>query len=121
MLRNAESTYIAERMRRSPLGGDAFSPPRGVRGREPQFRLDRSVRHWRAASVARFTPRMCGACAGERRKFDLIGVGVTGAPRLWLLYATDGCARGGRCKFGTIGVGVTGALRPWPVLCHECA
>jgi hypothetical protein len=28
-------------------------------------------------------PRMRVACAGERCKFDLIGVGVSGTPRLW--------------------------------------
>ena len=30
-----------------------------------------------------FKQRMCGACAGERSNFDSIGVGVTGASRLW--------------------------------------
>ncbi len=29
------------------------------------------------------------AGAGECCKFDFIGVGVTGAPRLWPFYATD--------------------------------
>ena len=43
---------------------------RGVRGGAPQVQLDRRGRHRRAASVARFTPRMCGACAGERRKLN---------------------------------------------------
>ncbi len=38
-----------------------------------------------------FRPRTCGACAGERRKFDSIGVGVTGAPRLWPVLR-HGCA-----------------------------
>ncbi len=33
MLRDAETTYIAERMRRSPLGGDAFFPPPRRRAR----------------------------------------------------------------------------------------
>ena len=33
MLRDAETTSIAERMRRSPLGGDAFSPPPRRRAR----------------------------------------------------------------------------------------
>jgi hypothetical protein len=33
--------------------------------------------------------RTCGACAGEYRKFDLIGVGVTGVLRLLPFYATD--------------------------------
>ena len=35
------------------------------------------------------TPRMCWAFAGECRKFDSIGVGVTGAPRLWPFQAMD--------------------------------
>ena len=48
---------------------------RGVRGGAPQVQLDRRGRHRRAASVARLTHRMCGACAGERRKFDSIGAG----------------------------------------------
>jgi hypothetical protein len=54
-----------------------------------QVQLDRRGHHRRAASVARFTPRMSGACAGERRKFDLNGVGVTGAPHPWPFQATD--------------------------------
>ena len=62
---------------------------RGVRGGAPQVQLDRRGRHRRAASVARFTPRMCGACAGERSKFDSIGVGVTGTLRRWPFQATD--------------------------------
>ncbi len=61
----------------------------GVRGGAPQFRLDRRGRHRRAASVARLTPRMCGACAVERRKFDSIGVGATGTQRRWLFQATE--------------------------------
>ena len=32
---------------------------------------------------------MCGACAGERRNFDSIGAGVTGAPRPGPFKATD--------------------------------
>jgi hypothetical protein len=62
----------------------------GVRARAPQVRLDRRGRHRRAASVARFTPRMCGVCAGERRNFDSIGLGITGAPRPGPFQATDG-------------------------------
>ena len=34
---------------------------------------------------------MCGACAGKRRKFNSIGVGVTGAPRRWPV-SRHGCA-----------------------------
>ena len=43
----------------------AATDVRSVRGGVPQVRLDRRGRHRHAASVARFTPRMCGACAGE--------------------------------------------------------
>ena len=43
-------------------------------------------------------PRMCGACAGERRKFDSIGVGVTGTPRPWPVVR-HGCA--GRARGST--------------------
>ncbi len=32
---------------------------------------------------------MCGACAGDRHKFDSIGMDVTGAPRPWPFHATD--------------------------------
>ena len=38
-------------------------------------------RRWAATAGPSPRPRMCGACAGERRKFDSIGVGVTGTPR----------------------------------------
>ncbi len=42
----------------------------------------------------------CGACAGERRKFDSIGVGVTDAPRPWPFQATDvRGVRGGAPQF----------------------
>ncbi len=50
---------------------------RSVPGGAPHDRLARRVRHRRAASVTRFMLRR----PRERRDFDSIGVGVTGAPR----------------------------------------
>ena len=56
---------------------------------------------------------MCGACAGERRKFDSIGVGITGALRLWPVSPRRprmcGACVGERHKFDSIGVGLLDA------------
>ncbi len=58
---------------------------------------------------------MCGACAGERHKFDSIGVGFTGAPRLWPVPPRMcGACAGERRKFDSIGAGATGTPRPGP-------
>jgi hypothetical protein len=63
---------------------------------------------------------MCGACAGERCKFDSIGVGVTGTLRRWPVLR-HGCAgrrrgvRGERRTIDSLGVGVTGARAAPPV------
>jgi hypothetical protein len=100
---------------------------RGVRGISLPDRLDR-----RGSGAPRRGPlktRMCEARAWERYKFDQIGVGVAGRPRLWPSLTTDvrgvprswpsqatdvRGVRGEYCKFDLIVVGVFGTPRSWP-------
>ena len=99
MLRDAETTSIAPRMRRSPLGGDAFSPPPRRRARCFSFFFSFSQRPktHRTTQRSRVSREVT---LSSRSSADLLCPGSARTPRNHTRARSSGRNRGPACAHG---------------------